>query len=155
MGCGSGIQALNLLFNGAGKVLAADVNEKALHATKMNCEAAGFGKKIRAKKSNLFKSISGEFDLIVFNPPYIPTPKNETTFNDLDGGKKGREVLDRFLLQMPRHLKKGGACYFLQTDLNGTGETERKLGELKMGFEIAARKKLFFEELLVYRAWKE
>ncbi len=161
VGCGNGIQSLNLLFLGAAKVIALDINEYALRATEMNCKAAGFGNKIDARKSDLFSACPEKADIIVFNPPYIETSQEEVDasgkkyrFADLDGGKRGREILDRFLHEMPTHLNKGGMCYFLQTGLNGYAQTEKILKRLGLGFEIAGRKKIFFEELAVYRCWK-
>lgn len=152
VGCGSGIQTLNMLSKGAEKVIALDTSEEALEATMKNCGAAGFGKKVDARKSDLFKNCREKSDLIVFNPPYIATADKK--FSDLDGGKNGREVLDRFLAQMPAHLNEGGECYFLQTNLNGYAQTEQKLKKLGLSFNVAARKKLFFEELAVYRCWR-
>ncbi len=175
MGCGSGIQMLNLLFRGAAKVIALDISEEALQATRENCTAAGFGDRVDVRKSDLFGACPEKADLIVFNPPYIETmqsenqnadePQNpfkgrrldkvrestETMFSDLDGGRKGREVLNRFLAQMPTHLNKAGECYFLQTDLNGYAETWKILTSLGFDFEIVGCKKMFFEEIAIYR----
>ncbi|VVC00501.1 putative S-adenosylmethionine-dependent methyltransferase [uncultured archaeon] len=155
MGCGPGTQSISMLMQGAAKVIAADINEKALEAAKKNCISAGYGNKMECVKSDLFENVDGNFDLIVFNPPYLPVNETEKKYIDLDGGKKGREVLDRFLEQMPGHLKKNGECYFLQTDINGTAKTEKALKSLGMEFEITARKRIFFEELIVYRARKK
>jgi release factor glutamine methyltransferase len=57
------------------------------------------------------------FDLILFNPPYVPTSQEElseaTSSGDVIkrawcGGPRGRVVLDRFLKQLPRWLRPGG-----------------------------------------------
>ena len=63
-------------------------------------------------------------------------------------------MLDRFLLQMSEFLSEGGMVFVLQSDLNGFKETEDLLKRLNFNFEIVAREKLFFEELVVFRAWK-
>lgn len=152
-GCGSGIQSLNMLCNGASHVLAVDINPACLKATQSNCAAAGFSKKIDVRKSDLFEKVPEKFDLIAFNPPYVES--EEVRFVDLDGGKKGREVLDRFLEQFPEHLNEGGECYFLQTDINGYKETEKRLKQSGLKFEVVARKKGFFEELAVYKCMQK
>jgi len=153
VGCGSGIQSLNTLINGASKAIALDLNEDALKATKENCEKAGFMGKIETIKSDLFENCSKKkADAIIFNPPYVVS--DEVKYVDLDGGKKGRETLDVFLEEFPMHLKENGECFFLQTNLNGEAETEKKLGDRGFTFEIVARKGGFFEELIVYRAKK-
>ena len=151
LGTGSGIQGINALLLGAGKVTASDINSEALKNFSMNAEKLGF-KNFECIESNLFEKIRGKFDAIIFNPPYIPTEKIK--FIDLDGGKKGREVLDGFLEKFDGYLSKKGVCFFLQTDLNGAAETEKILKKKNLKFEIIARKKLFFEELLVFRVEK-
>ena len=151
MGCGSGIQSLNVLMQGASKVTCIDLNEEALEITKNNCKQAGFAGKISTLKSNLFENYSGEkADVIIFNPPYVVS--DEIKYLDLDGGKKGRETLNRFLEQFPKHLKKEGVCFFLQTDLNGYEETGKILKSLGFKHKIVAKRKSFFEELAVFRA---
>ncbi|HLC36497.1 MAG TPA: HemK2/MTQ2 family protein methyltransferase [archaeon] len=151
LGTGSGIQGINALLLGAGKVTASDINSEALKNFSMNAEKLGF-KNFECIESNLFEKIRGKFDAIIFNPPYIPAEKIK--FIDLDGGKKGREVLDGFLEKFDEYLNEGGVCFFLQTDLNGAAETEKILKKKNLKFEIIARKKLFFEELLVFRVEK-
>ena len=113
-----------------------------------NATTLGFPGKVEARQSNLFENVSEKFDLIIFNPPYVPSDK--VAFKEVDGGKKGREILDLFLDEMPNHLKKGGSCFFLQSSLNGEKETEKVLEKKGLVFSIVARQKLFFEELLVF-----
>lgn len=153
MGCGSGIQSLNALLQGAAKVVAVDINAGALNAAKKNCESAGFGEKICTLESDLFGKFPGKADLIVFNPPYVESEGMK--FVDLDGGKKGRKVLDRFLAEMPKHLNKGGRCFFLQTDLNGHRQTGKALKKAGLEYKIIGKKKGFFEELAVYECWRK
>ena len=67
MGCGSGIQTLNLLFNGAQKVICVDINEKALETTLLNCKEAGFGEKCEVCKSDLFENVKEKADVIIID----------------------------------------------------------------------------------------
>jgi len=147
LGTGSGIQAINAALQGA-QVLAVDVKEEALKNTLANAKEFGLREKISTRESNLFESVWEKFDAIVFNPPYVPSEEKE--LKDVDGGKNGRETLDLFLEQFPAHLNPNGKCFFLQSSLNGIEETEKKLAEKGLRFEIIARKKLFFEELVVF-----
>ncbi|HLC92319.1 MAG TPA: HemK2/MTQ2 family protein methyltransferase [archaeon] len=153
MGCGCGIQSLNALMKGASKVYAIDVNVQALRATEENCKSAGFSGKVKGIKSDLFEKFKGKADCIIFNPPYVES--DGIRFVDLDGGKKGREVLDRFLEQMPQRLSKNGECWFLQTDLNGYAKTREILRKAGVESKIVARKRGFFEELAVFGCWKK
>ncbi len=155
LGTGSGIQGINAAMQGAGKVVSTDIDENALLNAQKNAKALGFGKMFEFRKGNLFDCLKKEerFDVIVFNPPYVIS--EEKKYADLDGGVKGREILDRFLKGFAVHLEKEGKCFFLQNSLNGEEETTELLEEQGFEAEVVARKRLFFEELLVFRALKE
>ncbi len=157
VGCGSGIQGINALLQGASKVFGFDVGAKALETAQKNCENAGFAGKFFPVQSDLFEKCAWKADAIIFNPPYLES--EGIKFADLEGGKKGREVLDRFLGEFPKFLTENGKCFFLQTDLNGYRQTIGKLEGEGFVAEIAARKRGFFEELAVFctrkRARKE
>lgn len=151
MGCGCGIQAVNLALQGA-TVLAVDINEKAVLNTLENAKRLHLDNKIMAKQSNLFDAIPKQkFDCVVFNPPYLPAGALKDL--SIEGGKKGYELLHKFLDSLSLHLKKNGVCYFVQSSLNGEQRTKKKLASLGLRFEIVAREKLFFEELIVFKAF--
>jgi len=153
LGCGSGVQSINAIQKGAKKVLAIDINPKALKNTILNANKTKTEKKIKTKKSNLFESVKEKFDLIIFNPPYVQSEKIELI--DVDGGIQGREILDPFLEEFSDFLNENGKCFFLQSSLNGIHKTEKKLEEKNLEFEIVAKKHLFFEELVVFCVWKK
>jgi len=93
-----------------------------------------------------------KFDFIAFNPPYLPS--DGVKWSDLDGGKDGRKVIDRFLKQAGKYLAPKGVVLLLVSSLNKPEEIERMLFENNFSVKIAATKKLFFEELLVFKARK-
>src|SRR3989338_7967706 len=93
IGTGSGIQAIAAAQNkNVNSVLATDVQKGFIEYCKKNIK----NKKIRFLQSDLFKNIKGKFDTIIFNPPYLP---QELKLKDLtiEGGKKGYEVIEKFL----------------------------------------------------------
>ncbi len=155
LGTGSGIQGINAAMQGAGKIVSTDINEVALLNARKNAEALGFGKIFEFRKGNLFDCLKKEegFDVIVFNPPYVIS--EEKKYADLDGGINGREVLDEFLKGFAEYLEKEGKCFFLQSSLNGEEESAKLLEEQGFEAKVVARKKLFFEKLLVFRALRE
>src|SRR3989344_2557860 len=96
MGCGSGIQSLA----SKGNVLSVDINEEAVEF----CKQRG----LNAIQSDLFSNINGKFDLIIFNPPYLPKDNDEDPESALitTGGKTGMEILERFFYEVREYLKK-------------------------------------------------
>jgi len=80
-------------------------------------------------RADLFSGIKGRFDLIVFNPPYLPTAPAERVDGWLDyawnGGDDGRAVIDRFLGQASAFLTDRGSILLLLSSLTGI-ETVRE-----------------------------
>lgn len=157
LGCGSGIQGITAAQQGADEVWCVDINPNAIKCAKKNIgqnltRAQAKHTKFIFKKSDLFSDISKKlrFNVIVFNPPYVPS--ETVQWNDTDGGKKGRETLDRFLDSFENFLAPKGTVYFLQSTLNGILITQKKLQKIGFVPEIIGRQKLFFEELLVFKA---
>jgi release factor glutamine methyltransferase len=151
MGCGNGIQSAALLLNGARDVTCVDVNEDALTQTRKMIEKY-FSKKEKVNyvSSFLFDTLNKEkFDAIVFNPPYVPS--ETIKWVEVDGGKKGREIIDLFLDQLPAHLTPNGVCFLLQTSLNSHYLTRKKCAEKGLRVRIIAKQKLSFEELHVLK----
>lgn len=137
MGSGSGIIAKSLLSN--------NTEEKNLTLVDINSDAVKLlNKKFPKSKiiqSNLFKKVKDEFDLIVFNPPYLPDDKNEDKESKLTttGGKHGSEIINKFLKQSKCHLSRGGKIILLTSSLtkkiNWNGYKKKKLATTKFFFE--------------------
>ncbi|MFH1053229.1 MAG: hypothetical protein V1740_02315, partial [Candidatus Woesearchaeota archaeon] len=68
--------------------------------------------KLNAIRSNLFSNINktNRFDLIIFNPPYLPEDKREPKDSRLNttAGKKGYEIVIKFLQKARKYLRKDG-----------------------------------------------
>lgn len=153
MGCGSGIQSMNALIQNC-EVIAVDLNPEALEITKQNSKQIKKEKKIKTIQSNLFEKIKKQkFDYILFNPPYVPS--DTIKYIELDGGKKGREILNKFLEEVPKWITEKGKIYFIQTNINGIKETKNILKKYKLKMCKKATKKEFFEELYLIQAEKE
>ena len=139
MGSGSGIQALAAQQAQAKSVLAADINPEVI----ANLEK----QKIPSIKSDLFSNIKESFDLIVFNPPYLPEDPREPKDSQLatTGGPKGDELILNFLDQAPTHLNKNGKILLLISSLTPLDKIKSS------GFSIKslAKKQVFQETLEV------
>ena len=145
MGSGSGIIAVAAKEAGAKSVLAVDINPDAIKLIQ--------SKEIKARVSNLFSKIkqSEKFDLIIFNPPYLPEDKREPKESSraTSGGKRGDEIIIRFLKQAKPHLNKDGKILLLLSSLTPKNEINLLMKELNLKSKAIASKKLFFEELEV------
>ncbi|MDO8628361.1 MAG: DUF2431 domain-containing protein [Nanoarchaeota archaeon] len=141
VGTGSGIQARTALEH-TPDVLAVDINPEAVE----HCQRQG----IPAKLSDLFTNVSEKFDLIIFNPPYLPEDQHEDAASKqiTTGGKKGNELLERFLQQARKHLAPEGKILLIISSL--TPAAEKIMDENGYCHTILERQKLFFEELQVY-----
>ncbi|MCD4759563.1 DUF2431 domain-containing protein [archaeon] len=125
MGTGSGIQAKTAKELGA-EVLAVDINTECVE--KVNTL------NIKTIQSNLFQNIKGKFDLIIFNPPYLPEDKREPEDSKISttGGKQGSEILNKFLGQAKNHLKTNGKILIVVSSLTkGINKQNYKFTKLK------------------------
>jgi release factor glutamine methyltransferase len=144
IGTGSGILALFCALHGA-KVIATDVDKSAL--TSAHKAARSLGVDLKVALSNLFSNVSERFDLVLFNPPYVPSSTIED--KTIDGGKKGVQLTVKFLDTVAEHLKIGGSALLLVSSRNDPGALMTEHPELD--FSVVAKRALFFEELQVLR----
>ena len=111
---GSGAIAIAIAKNTSATVSASDVSVSALEVAKANVLSSGA--KVKCYLSDMFKAVDGSFDLIVSNPPYIPTKdldeldKKVKDFEPtlaLDGGADGLDFY-REIAKNLDHLHEGG-----------------------------------------------
>ena len=150
VGTGTGIIAL-LMARKARFVLGVDVNPIAVELAKENAKINGITN-VQFKLSNLFENVTGKFDIITFNAPYLPGEPEEPIDLALVGGKTGREVLDSFLEQFDNYLHEKGVVQIVQSSITGIEETLRKLESKGFTTEITAKERYFFEEIVVISA---
>jgi release factor glutamine methyltransferase len=120
MGTGTGCLAVTLAVKcPEATIHAADISDKALKLARQNAARHSLAERIVFHTSDLFSALAeaGPFDLIVSNPPYIPTAVLETlapevrTFDPilaLDGGPDGLIYYRRLAKEAGAYLKKGG-----------------------------------------------
>ena len=144
MGAGSGILSVAAFEGGAKEVVSADIDEEALQELKR--------KKLKAIKSDLFSNIRGKFELIIFNPPYLPLDKEEDgeSRRATTGGKRGDEIILRFMKRACGHLEKKGIILLLLSSLTPRKRINSLLEKKDLSYKIMASKNLFFEKLEVW-----
>ena len=149
MGCGSGIQTAALLIGGAERVHAIDLHPSAIATTSKMIETYFPNTHAQCTRGDLFEGIKGKFDVIVFNPPYVPS--DELKWMEVDGGEKGREVINRFMSQFPKHLGEKGICLLLASSLNGIENIQAALHKRPFKTRVIGSLKLSFEALHVLK----
>lgn len=114
VGTGSGVIALTLAAAWPdAQVEAVDLLPDALALARENAARLGLAERVRFLASDLLASVTGEYDLIVANLPYIARDEIATLTREvrhdplsaLDGGPDGLEIFRRFVPQAARHLR--------------------------------------------------
>ncbi len=150
MGTGSGIQAQTAAAKkSVTSVLAVDINPEVLAQCRKNIA----NRKITCRRSDLFANIREQFDTIIFNPPYLPQELPERDIA-LEGGKKGYEVIVRFLEQANQFLKTDGIILMLFSSLTNKKKIEETLTQHLFTFQELDRLHIFFEDLFAYKVMK-
>jgi release factor glutamine methyltransferase len=148
IGVGSGINLMAAKDAGVKvkNITGIDINPSAVE----HCKGLGF----RCILSDLFSKVNGKFDVIAFNPPYLPLDEREPKSSRLatTGGKKGSELIVRFLENARYFLKNKGAIFIITSSLSQDVNFE------KLGYKskIIGSKSLFFEKLTLWEVtpWK-
>jgi release factor glutamine methyltransferase len=153
LGTGCGLLAILAAEEGA-EVVATDINALAIGCARRNAVSHGVENRIDFRLGNLFEPVVGEkFDLIIFNPPYLPTSPEEETGDILgkawEAGVDGRAVIDPFLDEVSAHLTDRGRFIFVQSSLSDLSKTISMLNAKGLSHRILARKKLPHEELFL------
>jgi release factor glutamine methyltransferase len=118
MGTGSGCIACALAWERPDvRVVALDASPAALALARGNVDALGLADRITLAVSDLFSGLAPtRADLIVSNPPYVPTGVIDTLAPEitehepraaLDGGPDGLGVIRRLVSESPRWLRRG------------------------------------------------
>lgn len=156
VGTGCGILGV-LAAKKARKVVATDINPYAVSCAQTNARENGVLAKMDIRLGSLFEPVkTGEkFDLIVFNAPYLPTSASEKKSwigKAWAGGQSGREVIEPFLSESPKYLKKGGRILLVQSSLSDIDKTIRRFKENGLDATIISEKRFPFETIVVIKA---
>lgn len=155
VGIGSGLIACALAKKMSLDVEGVDVDSRALKVAKKNAELNNLI--IDFYESDIFSNVGGKYNYVIFNPPYVASEGSREeggSVKALDGGVKGRELIDRFLEGVGERLEKSGFALMLQSSLNGIAGTNKVAEEQGLSAEVVAREGLFFEELVVFKISK-
>ncbi len=145
MGAGSGILSEAALNARASSVCSVDIDSEAVEFLRL--------KRLTTIESDLFEKVSGLFDVILCNAPYLPEDSREGAEGKVAivGGKRGDEFILRFLKQAQNHLAPDGCILLLLSSRTPRERILALLKKQKMKNEVVAEKKLFFETLEVWK----
>jgi release factor glutamine methyltransferase len=93
-----------------------------------------------------------KFDFIVCNLPYLAT--NEILDIATDGGKEGFEIPKKIFDSVNNNLKENGKFVFVTSSLSNYQKLIDYVEKLGMKSRIVAKKKLFFEELILVESMR-
>ena len=121
---GSGCIAIAIAANSNSQVRALDISRDALDIAQKNADRHSLSDKVKFEYcdalSESFAREEEKYDLIVSNPPYIPTKDiadlsaevHQEPYRALDGGNDGLVFYKRFIEILPSKLNSGGAIIF-------------------------------------------
>jgi len=120
-GTGTGVLAILLALRGAARVVAADLEPRAVACARENAERFAVADRIRAVEADLFPAgaagdpAAPRYDLVVCNPPWIPGephgPLDRAVYDP------GGSVLERFVLGVRDRLAERGEAWLVLSDL--------------------------------------
>ena len=143
---GTGCIACSIAHEHAGThVIATDISPVAVELARENAESLGLAERVEVVECDLGRGIDvrlvGAFDLVVSNPPYVPTPvladipREVADYEPdlaLDGGADGLDVFRRLISWCAQAIKPGGAFAF---ELHETCLEKAALEAADAGFE--------------------
>ena len=133
---GSGILAITLALEMPGlNVTGADISRDALEVARENARL--LGAKVEWAQGDLFEAVSGAFDLIACNPPYLTEADMSCLQREvarepglaLYGGADGLDFYRRIASELPKRLNPGGFALF-EVGLGQAGDVARMLAPL-------------------------
>ena len=162
IGTGCGLVALECARIGA-NVICTDINPYAVELVKKNyiMNQNILKGNFEVRIGNLFSPVlsSETFDVIIFNPPYLPTKKKELVGGWLDiataGGKDGLLYTKRFIEELPLYLNKDGNAYFIFSTLCNRDKLESILNKTKLNHKVIKSQHFNDETIDIYLIKKE
>jgi release factor glutamine methyltransferase len=141
---GSGALAVLAAQQHSAEVVAIDVSIRAVLTTRINARLNGV--RVTAMRGDLFEPVGRRrFDLIVSNPPYLPTPNgapgSHSPARAWEAGPSGRQFLDRICREAPAHLSTGGRLLLVHSSVCGEQPTLRALQAVGLEPEVVERQR--------------
>ncbi len=153
VGTGTGFLAI-ICSEKAGDVHATDINPRAISAARKNAEKNNLH--LDVFESDLFQEVDEKYDMILFNAPYLPGERDVSNMEEKSwlGGKKGNELLIKFLEDADKYLKKEGFILLVFSSISGVKDIFEKINEKNMDYRVINQKKVDWEKILLIKCYK-
>ncbi|MFJ1604582.1 HemK2/MTQ2 family protein methyltransferase [Streptomyces sp. NPDC088253] len=152
LGTGSGALALEAARLGA-RVTAVDISWRAVLSARFNAMLRR--QKIAVRHGDLASAVPGRsFDLVVSNPPYVPSPcawPPKGASRSWDAGWDGRALLDRVCDAAPAVLRPTGVLLVVHSALCGVEATLDRLTTAGLRASVTERATIPFGPVLLSR----
>ena len=113
IGTGTGVLAAVLARRGIERVVATDLDPRALVCARENVRLLGLSERIEVVQADLFPE--GRAALVICNPPWIPARPSSPMENAIYDPES--RMLRGFLRALPQHLEPGGEGWLILSDL--------------------------------------
>lgn len=148
VGTGSGVVGARIREEVGARVVGSDVNP---HACRRAADAG-----IEAVRADLVAPLrDGVFDVVTFNPPYLPADvdaaRDDWVEVALTGGESGRAVIDPFLDDVGRVLVPDGTVFLLVSTLTDIEAVVERAGERGFSAVSVAETSFPYETLAVLK----
>lgn len=170
IGCGTGVPTIYLAqtlqtFGHAYDHIhhVTDINPHALKVSEATAKANNVSLKLHECDlvTPLLKVLESSVDIVLFNPPYVPTPNEEVGSTGIEaswaGGKDGRQVIDRAISQLATVLAKpNGQVFMITVDDNAPEDLAQDFAKIGLNLQPWARRRARNESLTVQRiTWEK
>lgn len=159
IGTGCGLLGI-MAAEKAGRVVAIDINPYAVKCAKFNAELNHVAEKFEVILGDLFSAFKKDvkFDLIIFNPPYLPLDEkvrpDEWAERAWNGGSDGRETIERFFSHLDNYITENGRLLMVQSSLSDVEKSIKILKNLGFNAKVIAEERFYFEKIVVISAEK-
>ncbi|EFA75879.1 hypothetical protein PPL_10451 [Heterostelium album PN500] len=161
IGSGSGfvISYLSMLLNNDGYFLSTDINPIA--AMTSTRTATHNNVRLDVVNTSFLSGIDrllGNVDVLLFNPPYVPTPSEEIEQGGIAaswaGGIDGREVIDKLLPQISNILSEKGCFYIVLVEENKPAEVVAIMKKYNFKHKVVGYRQAFNEKLYIVKFYR-
>ena len=152
VGCGTGCIALSLAKEAGARVTATDISPQAIACARRNAEVLELTEQLEIVETDCAAGVEGPFDMMVSNPPYIPSAVVDGLDHEvvgyeprlaLDGGEDGLDFFNRLVEASLELLAPGGffACELHETCLDEAlrRATAAGLGSVQVHCDLAGK----------------